>query len=237
MPEHDEHLSAAIATSSPRSSRAAWARVAPFLAYIGFIVLTDLLERFGWPAAQLRWLYAARIGVVAALLAWYWRDYTELRSWRAPPAAVAVSVLIGIIVLVLWVNLDAGWMQVGSAAGFDPRDGGQIDWPLAAVRVFGAAAVVPVMEELFWRSFLMRWIVAPDFAAVDPSQITLKSLVLGTVLFGIEHNLWLAGVVAGAAYSWVYVRYRTLPLSILAHAVTNFLLGIWVLHTASWNYW
>jgi CAAX prenyl protease-like protein len=83
----------------------------------------------------------------------------------------------------------------------------------------------------------MRWISASDFETVDPSQIRLKSFLFTVVLFGIEHNLWLAGVVAGAAYSALYMRHRTLWSPILAHAVTNGLLGIWVLVTGNWSYW
>ncbi|HZX28202.1 MAG TPA: CAAX prenyl protease-related protein [Telluria sp.] len=239
MREPDEQLSAELEDDTDATfSRASWVRIAPFLAYIGFIVGTDLLQRLaGFPLSELRWLYAVRIGVVAALLAWYWREYRELRRWDADLPAVFVALLMGGIVFFLWISLNAPWMLVGSPTGFDPRTGGQLDWTLVTLRLLGATAVVPLMEELFWRSFLMRWIVAPEFGTVDPAQTTLKSVVISSVLFGVEHNLWLAGIVAGVAYSWVYVRYRTLWLSILAHALTNFLLGIWVIQTASWNYW
>lgn len=246
MPEKNEPLGAALdtKTTGPWFSRAAVARSAPFLAYILFIVLGDLLERSGLGADDLRWLYAVRIAVVGALLAWFWRDYTELFSTapHAGPArplaeALAVSVVTGVLVLVLWINLSDGWMVIGNSAGFDPTAGGETDWLLVAVRIFGAAAVVPIMEELFWRSFLLRWIVAADFRNVDPAQVTWKSLVITVVLFGFEHNLWLAGIVAGAAYSALYVRYRTLWMPILAHAVTNLLLGIWVVRTGSWSFW
>lgn len=247
MPEQEQPLGAPpdARTTGALFSRAAVARTAPFLAYIFFIVLGDLLERSGFAAADLRWLYPLRIGVVLALLAYFWRDYTELLGvipqGRPLPGslagAIAVSVLTGIVVLILWINLVDGWMVVGTASGFDPRSGGQLDWLLTAIRIFGAAAVVPVMEELFWRSFLLRWIVAPDFRSIDPAQVTWKSLAITIVLFGFEHNLWLAGIVAGAAYSALYVRYRTLWMPILSHAVTNLLLGIWVVRTGSWHFW
>jgi CAAX prenyl protease-like protein len=56
-------------------------------------------------------------------------------------------------------------------------------------------------------------------------------------LFGFEHNLWLAGVVAGAVYGWLYKRYRTLWSPILSHGITNGLLGLWVVSTGNWSYW
>lgn len=217
--------------------KAAIARIAPFLAYIFFIFATDMLERMGLSAQDLRWLYAARIGAVMLLLAAFWREYGELRLPRFNLAHTAISILTGIVVLVLWVSLDAPWMAIGESPGFDPRTNGQVDWLMVVFRIFGAAAVVPLMEELFWRSFLMRWLVADDFENVDPSQVTWKAALITIVLFGFEHNLWLAGIVAGVAYSALYVRYRTIWMPILAHAVTNLLLGIWVVHTGNWSYW
>jgi CAAX prenyl protease-like protein len=242
MTEQEEQRAAAPAVAAdtaggPMLNRAAWARILPFAAYVFFIIAADMLERLGFAAADLRWLYALKIGVVTLLLACFWREYRELRHTFPGPKGTAVAIAAGVAVLVLWVSLNAGWMIVGSAPGFDPRNGGQVDWALVLVRIAGAALVVPVMEELFWRSFLMRWIEASDFETVDPSRVGLKSLVITVVLFGFEHNLWLAGMVAGAAYSALYMRHRTLWSPILAHAVTNGLLGIWVVATGNWSYW
>ena len=123
-------------------------------------------------------------------------------------------------------------------AGFDPRAGdGGIDWALVAVRIFGAAAVVPIMEELFWRSFIMRWIDKPEFLRLAPAAASRRALVITAILFGIEHKLWLAGILAGLAYGGLYMRSNTLWSPILAHAVTNLLLGLWVVATASWSFW
>lgn len=246
MSDSREPPGAAAAPASARSeaapgamfSRAAWARILPFLTYLLFIVIADVLARLGWNAQDLRWLYAVKIGAVMLMLVIFWRDYTEFRN--PPPlglAGAAVAIAAGIAVLVLWVNLNADWMIVGKPEGFNPTTNGQIDWLLVAVRIFGAAVVVPVMEELFWRSFLLRWIVAVDFLKVDPNRITLLSLIVTVTLFGFEHNQWLAGIVAGLAYSALYVRYRTLWSPILAHAFTNGLLGGWIVITSNWTYW
>lgn len=218
-------------------SRAAMMRIAPFLAYMGFIFVADILERAGIGVAALRWLYPVKIAVVAGLLLLFWRKYDELRAVRISLGVVATSVLAGILVLVLWINLNANWMVVGQSVGFDPRDDGQIVWSLVFVRIAGAALVVPVMEELFWRSFLMRWIVAEDFEKVVPRQVKLKSFVATVILFGVEHNLWFAGVVAGSVYSLLYMRTNSLWSAILAHGVTNGLLGLWIISTANWAYW
>jgi CAAX prenyl protease-like protein len=218
-------------------SLAAWARTLPFLCYLAFIALADLLARLGWQPDQLRWLYPAKIAAVLLLLVVFWRHYGELKSPWPRGAGMLAAVAAGGVVLLLWINLDAGWMQLGQPAGYDPRRDGQLLWPLVAVRLAGAALVVPVMEELFWRSFLLRWLEAPAFEAVAPSAVRWKSLLIVTVLFGVEHNLWLAGMVAGAAYGWLYMRSNNLWSAILAHGVTNGLLGVWIIATGSWIYW
>jgi CAAX prenyl protease-like protein len=240
MTEQKEQLAVAPAADTaggPMLSRAAWARILPFAAYVFFIAAADILARLGFAAAELRWLYAVKIGVVTLLLAYFWREYRELRNTFPGPKLTMVAIAAGVAVLALWVSLNADWMIVGSASGFDPRNGGRIDWLLVLVRIAGAALVVPVMEELFWRSFLMRWIESSDFEAVDPSRIGMKSFVITVVLFGFEHNLWLAGMVAGVAFNALFMRHRTLWSPILGHSVTNGLLGIWVVATGNWSYW
>jgi CAAX prenyl protease-like protein len=213
-------------------------RILPFFIYIFFIVIGDMLGRLGWSAAQLRYLYPVKIAAVLVVLLFYRKRYTELVWDGMSLRALCIAVATGLVVLFLWVNLNAGWMTIGSSAGFDPRGAsGAIDWFLVVVRIAGAALVVPVMEELFWRSFLMRWMEAPSFLTVNPADVKCKSFVVTVILFGLEHNLWLAGVVAGAAYSVLYMRSRALWSPILAHGVTNGLLGVWIISTAQWTYW
>jgi CAAX prenyl protease-like protein len=225
------------AASAPMLNHAAWMRILPFLVYLLFIVVNDVLGRCGVPAASLRWLYAVKIVAVSATLLMCWRHYTELHTWRLSPAWAALAVLAGLAVFALWIGLNAGWMVVGTPAGFDPRTGGSINWLMVAVRIGGAALVVPVMEELFWRSFLMRWLDAIDFESVAPGLVRLQSVAIAALLFGFEHNQWLAGIVAGLAYSLLYMRQTTLWAPILAHGVTNGVLGLWIVHSANWSYW
>lgn len=108
---------------------------------------------------------------------------------------------------------------------------------LVVTRLFGAVLVVPLMEELFWRSFIMRWLSAPSFLKVDPRAIGAMPLVVSSALFATEHHLWLAGLLAGLAYGWIYMRSANLWVPILAHAITNAALGAWVIRTGSWTLW
>ncbi len=214
------------------------ARILPFAVYMAFIAIADVLARAGLTTDQMRWLYPVKIAAVVVVLYAYRRYYSEL-VWRTMTLrGVVASVVTGMIVLILWINLDAEWMQVGVADGFDPRGpSGQPDWTLIVCRIAGAALVVPVMEELFWRSFLMRWIADPAFLGVSPARVGLKAVAITVLLFGVEHNLWFAGVVAGIFYTVLYMRTGNLWAPILAHAVTNAVLGAWVLATGEWKYW
>lgn len=212
-------------------------RIVPFAIYMAFIFIADMLGRLGWQAQELRWLYAVKIGAVLAALLYYRRSYSELARPALPLRGWLLAVAAGVLVLVLWLNLDAGWMQVGQSAGFDPRNDGALDWPLVLVRLAGAALVVPVMEELFWRSFLMRWIADANFLQFPPARVTIRGFIVTVILFGFEHNLWLAGIVAGAVYSLLYMRSNTLWSPVLAHGVTNGLLGCWIISTGQWTYW
>lgn len=221
------------------------ARVVPFALYMAFIAVEQgvgWLRDQGWLAfsdAQLNLLYPLKIVAVVAALIYYWRDYDEL-CWRdlARPLTLLLSLLVGVVVFVLWINLD---IALGSLTprGFDPN---QFDDPglrlgLIASRLFGAVLVVPVMEELFWRSFLIRYIVNPDFTKVAVGFFSWGSFAITVVLFGLEHHYLVAGMMAGIGYNLLLYRSRSLTHCILAHGVTNLLLGWYVLQTGTWHFW
>lgn len=215
-------------------------RAIPFAIFIAFIALAvplnALAEAIGMDP---RWWYGVRVLLVAGVLAWFWRTYIELRHASGVPVADwLLAVAVGVGVFVLWISLDFKPLSFGDAPGFDPRGAdGDIDWRLVTVRFVGAALLVPVMEELFWRSFVMRWLQNQQFLDVDPKQVGFKALGLSAAAFALEHHLWFAGLLAGLAYGWLYLRAGNLWVPVVAHAVTNALLGAWILYTGSWQFW
>ena len=221
-------------------SRAAVARVVPFAAFLVLLAARGALPADGSAGIDPRWLYAATVAIVGALLAWFWRDYGELVRQTLPSATeAALAVGVGVLVFGLWIHLDAPMVRIGEpSAGFVPIDAaGHLMWPLIAIRWIGAALLVPVMEELFWRSFLMRWVQSPQFESVVPQRVGPKAIVLSTFVFMLAHTLWLAAIIAGLAYAWLYVRTGKLWVPVIAHAVTNGVLGVWVVHTGQWAFW
>jgi CAAX prenyl protease-like protein len=216
----------------------ALARIVPFALFMLLLALRGALPE--QPNFDTRWIYGLSVLLVGGALAWYWRDYGELVRQNWPePRELALAVGVGLAVFALWIRLDAPWMQLAPpTASFVPLDAsGALIWPLVILRWVGAALLVPVMEELFWRSFLMRWIAHPQFERVDPSQVGLRAIVISTFVFMLAHTLWLAAIVAGLAYAWLYVRSGKLWTAVIAHAVTNGALGLWVIKTGRWEFW
>jgi CAAX prenyl protease-like protein len=221
-------------------SRAAWLRIVPFALFVALLALRGAAPTDGSWGIDPRWIYGVTVVAVGGLLAIFWREYGEFARQRRPTAAEALlATAVGLGVFALWIQLDAPWMTIGApSAVFTPLTAaGTIDWPLAAVRWVGATLVVPVMEELFWRSFLMRWIERPVFEGVDPQRVGAKAIVLSTFVFVLAHTMWLAAIVAGLAYAWLYVRSGKLWLPVIAHAATNGALGAWVVTTGNWQFW
>jgi hypothetical protein len=215
-------------------------RAIPFAVFIAFIALDGPLAQLSAAIGMdARWWYAVRVAIVALLLAWFWRGYVELdAAMKIGAAGWSITIAVGIAVFVVWITLDFQSLTFGSSPGYDPRghDGG-IHAGMALTRLAGAALVVPLMEELFWRSFLMRWIHSPRFLEVDARAVGMKALAVSAVLFALEHHQWFAGLLAGLAYGWLYLRTGNLWTAVVAHGITNALLGAWVLITGAWQFW
>jgi CAAX prenyl protease-like protein len=214
------------------------ARSIPFGVFIAFLVAGPWLQPGLVEAGAWDWFVVGRGVAVALILALFWHAYVELRAPAAGWRWWALAVAGGLAVFVLWLVLDWQWSGTEPKGGFRPlHPDGSLDWTKALLRLAGFALVVPVMEELFWRSLVLRWIDRQDFLAAAPAQASLRAFVITTVLFAIEHDRWVAGAVAGAAYNLLYMRSGNLWVPIVAHAVTNGALGAWAIATGQWHLW
>lgn len=238
------HLGAGVLSKAgwvpgPERYRDITARALPFALYILILALGPVIRSMLPDGFDERWIYAVQVAIPAATLLYLWPNYTELREeGLSDPRDWVLGIGAGVLVFVLWIQLDFGPWVLGTADGFDPRNSaGDLEVELVVARLFGAVLVVPLMEELFWRSFIMRWLAMPTFMQVDPRSIGAMPLLVSSALFATEHHLWLAGLLAGLAYGWIYIRTANLWVPILAHAITNALLGAWVVATESWTLW
>ena len=106
------------------------------------------------------------------------------------------------------------------------------------LRLIGGVVTVPIAEELAFRGFGLRRLISSDFESVPWKSFTWTSLLISSLLFGAMHGeRWLAGTAAGILYA-LAMRWRgRLGDAILAHAVTNGLLAVWVLAFGRWELW
>jgi CAAX prenyl protease-like protein len=204
------------------AARPALARSAPFVVYLVFLAVESTLPPTIAARFDPHWLYLVQIAATAGVLARCWPVYGELREREWRMGWVIASVAVGLAVFAAWRVLDQPWATVGSARPLEPAIRLFPEHLVfASARLAGAVLLVPVMEELFWRSFLTRWLDRSDFLALAPRLISLRAVAGGAVLFGLEHSLLLAGIVAGLAFAELYRRCGNLWYVLLAHAVTN----------------
>jgi len=103
--------------------------------------------------------------------------------------------------------------------------------------VAGAVVTVPIAEELFFRGYLLRKLVSVDFESVDPRHFTWMSFLLSSILFGLLHQNWIGGILAGLAFAMVQYRRGRLTDAIVAHSACNALVAAYVIATSSWGLW
>jgi len=183
------------------------------------------------------WLYVAEMAAgLWCLLAT--RAVVPERRWAFSWEAVAV----GIFVCVFWVGLDPYYPQASKGGpAWNPfqefEANSALAWFFVAVHTFGSALVVPPIEEAFYRSFLYRYFVRLDFTDMPFNRLHWLSLVVTSIIFGVSHYQWLAGVLCGLSYQWLVLRKNRLGDAMTAHAITNFLLGLWVVRNGAWQFW
>lgn len=206
--------------------------LAPLLALVGTTMLTGLLTA-GGGGGEL--LYPARVVAVLAVLLYYRRGYAAMNwrvSWAAP--------VIGLAVFALWMALEPPPASSSSGSGPPPAVAA-LSGPLFAAwvvfRVVGSVVAVPLAEELAFRGYLTRRLIAADFESVPPGRFSWPSLVISSVLFGALHGRWLAGILAGVAYALAWYRRGSIGDAVFAHALTNGLIALAVLGTRSWHLW
>ena len=212
-------------------------RVAPFAAYIVFLIIADLFSvQLGMHAT---WLYAIKISAALATLAYFAKNLIELNE-LPPLRDFLYASVSGLIVFVVWIFPYPSWLVAGvDAVASNPINGlNDIESAIwLSTRIFGAALVVPIIEELFWRSYIMRRYDNDDFMSVNPATISSFAYVGSACLFAVEHKLWLAGLFAGLVYGELYKTYKNLWVPIFAHGVTNVALAVYVISTGYWQYW
>jgi hypothetical protein len=213
--------------------RSAFPYLVPFFVFILIGSFACSLKEYAY------FLYPAKTVVTAGLLVYWWKRYTEIRL-----SFSLVALLAGFLVFLLWIGLTE-YLPFKTfhppPGGYNPvKDDPSLTAFLMAFRLGGAVLVVPVFEELFIRSFVIRYLVnSDDFRAVPAGTFTWFSFAGSVIIFCGGHQMWEwpAAFAAGIIYNLILYRRKNLFDCIIAHATTNLLLGIYVLTTGKWGYW
>lgn len=194
------------------------------------------------------WAYAARS--LATLVAFVPLVRLRRDDISVPPRAVpksAIGLVAGAAVCVMWIAPDHSefyrtWLcwpigslppQSGAPSPYDPAVCG---WWLTIAKLVGSAFVIAPAEELFFRSFLYRWLQKRDFLSVPPSRFDLSAFLWTVLLFTLEHDRPLVAALTGAIYGLLAMRFGILS-AIVAHTATNLLLAVYVIHYGMWTFW
>jgi uncharacterized protein len=184
-----------------------------------------------------------RLAVMAAVLYFVARPALDFHV-----SQLAGSLLIGVVIFVLWIAPDLLFPSYRHSILFDNRligaarsslpEAARHDVPVLWLRSLRAVIVVPIVEELFWRGWLMRWMIRQDFQRIPLGAYSALSFWTVALLFASEHGpYWDVGLMAGIIFNWWMLRTKSLGDLILAHAVANACLCAYVIAAGKWEYW
>jgi CAAX prenyl protease-like protein len=212
----------------------------PLAAFVVLLALGRVLRKVGgasWLDSPEYWLYSAQTIICGALLVWFWREY-EFRAARG----LLFSAGVALLAFGLWIAPQEFLGFPPRLVGFNPDVfSGQpaAYWTTIIFRFLRLVVVVPLVEEIFWRGFLLRYFVNEKFHAVPFGTFSWLSFAAVTVGFGFAHTQadWIVAFLAGALFNCAAYRTKSLASCVLAHALTNLLLGLWIMKTGQWGFW
>ena len=211
--------------------------MAVFITLLGLASAGNRPETSSWLSYPVYWIYPAQTVICGALIVWFWRDY-EFRRLRGVWFAIAIA----IVVFGLWIAPQQFFGAAPRVTGFNPgffEKGSTLYWINVLLRFLRLVVVAPLVEEIFWRGFLLRYLITEKFMTITVGTFSWISFLVVTLAFGFSHTRadWIAAFICGALYNFVAYRTRSLASCVVAHAVTNLLLGLWIMETGQWGFW
>ncbi len=212
------------------------AYVLPMAVFLAFTFAAGQWHSF-FPLSYILKTFAAGMLLVA-----FRKHYTKI-SWDY----AILGLIIGVLGVVQWVGMEKLLLHFWpnyprpSSDIFNPFadiESRTLLWIFIPFRLLGPVIVVPFMEELFWRDFLWRTVAAPnDFKIFPIGGWDGRAFIIVTLAFATVHIQWLTAIVWGVMIALLLIRTRSLGACIIAHGVTNLLLGVYVLATHDWAFW
>ena len=208
----------------------------PMLVFVALLALNGVARKIDNGSRPELWIYPAQTIICGALLVWFRREYDFARRRGA-----LFALAIGFVVFGAWIAPQAFFGYGVRVDGFNPDRLASpgVYWAEVVLRFARLVIVVPAVEETFWRGFLLRVLIDEKFDRVEIGAFSWLSFSIVTLGFTFSHMQpdWAAAFMAGALYNLVAYRTKSLLSCILAHAVTNTLLGAWIMQTKQWGFW
>lgn len=216
------------------------AYVAPMLLFVGLLALVGglhTIDHAAWLSHCEYWIYPLQTILCGVLAIVFWREYPLSNPKRA-----FIGIGVGILVFVMWISPQAWFGFAARTEGFNPEFFGResaLYWPNVGFRFLRLVVVVPLVEEIFWRGFLLRYLIREDFESIAIGTFSWVSFLVVAAAFAFSHSSadWAAAFVTGMLYNAVAYWTKSLSTCVLTHAITNLLLGLWIMHTGQWGFW
>ena len=194
-------------------------------------------------------VYTVKVALVMVTMVLLWGGYRQF-AFRVSPLAIGV----GVVGVVVWVGLCklqferavvealgvGEWIDTGRRSAYNPlvELAGRpvLAYGFLVVRFWGLAVIVPIIEEFLLRGFVMRYFFQPDWWNAPFGKLSTAALVAGTLVPILTHptSELLAVVAWFSMVTWLMWRTRSMWDCVVAHGVTNFLLGAWVVYSGDW---
>ena len=213
-------------TVTPRSSgdRLIVALLAPFMCLMAASIVMAAAAPYD------AWFYSLKV-VAVGLCLWVFRDVYRGFIARVDALALAAGAVVG----VLWIVTAPAVADGGEVGAWIASQSMWLATLWLAIRAIGSVVMVPIAEELAFRGLLHRWLISRDFETVDFATFSWLAFVVSSLLFGLMHQRWIAGALAGAVFALVMYRSGRLSDPIAAHMTANAIIIAWAIAAQNWS--
>ena len=206
-------------------SNLAHAIIVPFVIFAGTTLIAKVF------ADEFDYFYPVKLALTAGAILYYWKLYIITL-----PERIFEALAVGTLVAALWILMvpadDLANANISAILAAMPL-WALIGW--GTFRLLGFWVLAPILEELVFRSYLISRLSGQDISNIYKPVFSMFALIVSAILFGLLHNAWLAGIIAGVLFALVRFRSNSITNCMAAHSSANFLISLWALYTGNWS--
>lgn len=242
-PARLDHLLVIMRESSEARPPLLAAYTVPFLVFMAGLALVEAIRWLSgdtdsfWLKRPEYWVYPLQTVACGAAVIFYWKhyDFSGRGGWF-------LAVIGGALALGVWLSPQILFGAAPRLEGFDPTvfsQSPELFWLTVLGRFARLVIIVPIIEEIFWRGFLMRYLIREDFWNVKLGTYAPLAFFGVAGVFMLAHTMadWPAAFLTGLIFNAIMLRTKNIPACILAHALTNLGLGLYIMRTGQWGFW